>query len=630
MLWYFSARRESIDVLNVVLSTNTGVPVKLPSISQAAADARNTFGRFPFAIIDAFVGTICALILIDHTGPPEPTVLMQIIFGAALGFPLLAGLAIVSEKWKWGTLISLGVQLVGVVLVGLYSTTVPPDLNGAPAIHILQLLMLITGTVLFVFSAPYFKHESELGYWNYCKTLCLRILTGGLYAVVMWTGLAIALAALNNLFGVDIPSKRYAELWVLINGIFTTWFILAGVPQHLESLDSITDYPKGLKIFSQFILFPLVLVYLVILYAYLGKILLAWDWPQGWVSRLILGFIATGFTSLVLLHPISDRIENIWIKTVARWFYVIIIPLTVMLFLAVWQRVSEYGFTEGRYLGIATVVWLCVITPYFLFSKKKKILFLTTSLCAAVFVVSFGPWGMFAVSEKSQVNRLKELLLENHILVDGRVQPMHDSLHFATAQQISSIIGYLSEIHGLDAIQPWFAETLKRDSIGGTDAYKDPAHVAKLMGVQYVRTWRQSAGGKMILTADREGAMVIDGYERLLSKRHVFSGMTKREFSGEGIAVLTGTDLSTMTVTISRDMKTGDALRIDLKPLTDKLIAEYGEASTDRIPPEKMAIVVANQTTMVKVFFSTMEIQRHGGTSEVMSYDADIAYTYRD
>ena len=281
--------------------------MKLPSIAQAVSGARRTFVRFPLVVLDAIVGTACALKLIDYEGPPGPSFLFQVMFAAILGFPFLTGIAIVCEKWKRSTSMSLGLQMGGVVLVGLYSLTVPQELTGAPNIHVLRLLMLTSGLVLFAFVAPYLRHESELGYWNYCKTLVLRVLTAYLYTVVLWTGLAIALAALDNLFGIDVPGKRYGELWVFINGVFTTWFFLEGVPEDLASLDSVAAYPKGLKIFSQYILLPLVLVYLFILYAYLVKILLAWDWPQGWVSKLILGFIGTGLASILLLHPIRER-----------------------------------------------------------------------------------------------------------------------------------------------------------------------------------------------------------------------------------------------------------------------------------------------------------------------------------
>ena len=222
--------------------------MKLPSISQAVADARRTFVRFPFVVLDAIVGTGCALILIDYEGPPGPTFLFQIVFAAVFGFALLTGLAITAEKRKWSTSVSLGAQLAGVVLAAVYSLSVPQEMTGAPNIHIIRLVMLTAGWVLFAFAVPFLRHENELGYWNFCKTLVMRVLTAYLYTVVLWAGLAIALAALDNLFGVNIPGKRYGELWVLINGVFTTWFFLAGVPEDLESLDAMTDYPKGLKI----------------------------------------------------------------------------------------------------------------------------------------------------------------------------------------------------------------------------------------------------------------------------------------------------------------------------------------------------------------------------------------------
>jgi hypothetical protein len=603
------------------------MPVKLPSITQAVADARDTYLRFPFLILDAIIGTMCALILIDYAGPSGPTVLMRIVFGAVLAFPLLGGLAIVSEKMKWGRAISLGLQCAGVALAGLYSLTVPLDIEGAPHIHVLRLAMLTAGMVLFVFSAPYVRHENELGYWNYCKTLCLRAITAGLYAVVLYGGLAIALAALDVLFGVHIPGKRYAELWLFINGIFTTWFFLAGIPKELDSLDRVTDYPKGLQIFSQYILFPLVLVYLVILYAYLGKILLAWDWPKGWVSGLTLGFVATGFASLLLLHPIRDRIENRWINTASRWFYVVIIPLTVMLFLAIWRRVSEYGITEGRYLGLATVVWLCVVTAYFIFSRKKKILFIAASLCVEVFVVSIGPWGMFAVSENSQAAHLKNLLIENKILVGGRVQSAHAAVPFETTKQISSIVGYLRDVHGFDAIQPWFGESLKEDSAGKENAYKRPELVTKLMGIEYVNQWATPPGEITVLSADREGAMDIGGYERLLRGRSVGTMSANGTPPDQGIAFRFWGEPCMMTVALSPDGNAADSLQIDLKPLVDALIAEYGGATKDNIPPEKMAIAAANRTARVKVFFSSIRIKRRNGKPEMESFDAEIAYT---
>ncbi|MBP6673183.1 MAG: DUF4153 domain-containing protein, partial [Bacteroidetes bacterium] len=317
------------------------------------------------------------LLLIEFNETPGPSVLIPIIFGAVLGLPLLTGLALTAERWTLGRTVSLGLQIMGVILIGFYTTTVPQDLSGVPAIHTLRLLMLMTGAVLFGLTLPFLKAWSESAFWNFCRVFFLRIITTGVFAVVLWAGLAIALAALNKLFGVEFQERLYGELWVFINGVFSVWFFLAGIPPGSDGPDEPTEYPKGLQIFAQYILVPLVFTYFIILYIYLGKIILAWTWPEGWVSRLILGFIATGIAAMMLVHPIKERTENSWLRSASRWFYGVIIPLAVMLTLAVWQRISEYGITEGRYLGLAVVVWIILFVSYFLFSTKKNILFIT-------------------------------------------------------------------------------------------------------------------------------------------------------------------------------------------------------------------------------------------------------------
>jgi hypothetical protein len=54
-----------------------------------------------------------------------------------------------------------------------------------------------------------------------------------------------------------------------------------------------------------------------------------------------------------------------WITRAITWFHAVLVPLIVMLFLAFWRRVSEYGITESRYLGLALVAWLGILVLYY-------------------------------------------------------------------------------------------------------------------------------------------------------------------------------------------------------------------------------------------------------------------------
>jgi hypothetical protein len=598
------------------------VNMKLPSVQKILQDAIRTFLRFPFVLTNAALGTITAVILIDYEGPPQATVLFNILLATILGIPLLTGFALLAEKKKWGRRMAIGLQIVGILLLVGYGCSVPSDLVEAPAIHILRMLMIAVALHLFVAFAPFSGPGEINGFWQYNKILLLRLIITVVYTVVLYAGLALALAALDNLFGMNVPGKRYAELWFIILGVFNTWSFLAGMPENLEQLEGSTGYPKGIKIFAQYILFPLVLIYLVILYAYMAKILIAWDWPQGWVSRLILGFATTGIFSLLLLYPIREQAENIWIKKASRWLYVLMIPLVIMLLLALWRRISEYGITENRYIAIVLGFWLGIIAVYFILSRTKSIKTIPVSLCILALFISFGPWSAFSVSEKSQVDRLQDFLTKNNILVDSRVQEAPATVPQDDVLQISSIIAYLHNIHGYDRIQPWFRKSLKEDSLGIRLKLKEPALVTKMMGIEYVNVWYGAAGDDIFFRSNQAGLIDVQGYDRMIRGQYLNIDQDNKVFTDQEFRYQVNSKLDTITF-----IGTGsDSLHIDLQPRFNKLLADYGNVNVTNIPPEKMMVKAENQNLRIKIYFRLIKLHREENLVKPMEYGADILY----
>jgi len=600
--------------------------MKLPSIQQVLQGSWRTFLRFPFVIVNAVIGTVTVVILIDHEGPPQATVLFNVMMATILGIPLLLALALIAEKGKWSRLYAFGTQVIGVVLLVAYACTIPTDLLAAPAIYILRQLLLAVALHLLVAFAPYLGAGEYNGFWHYNKTLFLRLVNAVIFAIVLYAGLSLALAALDNLFGMNVPIKRYGELWIIINGIFTTWFFLAGVPQDWAGLEGSSDYPRGIKIFAQYILLPLVLVYLVILYAYLAKIVVTWNWPQGWVSKLILGFAATGIFSLLLLYPIRERAENIWIKRSSAWFYIVMIPLIFMLFPAVWRRISEYGITEGRYIAVTLSIWLTGIVLYFILSKIKSIKMIPVSLCILAFIVSFGPWGTFAVSENSQVNRLKILLTKNSILVADRVQKAPAPVNGEDVKQISSILAYLHSIHGYEGIQPWFTESLKIDSIGRQSEYITPSLVAKKLGIEYLDIWYSPEGNEIHFGVDQRQFIAIQGYDHMIRIWHSETDQKNENPIGMGISYRLSSSLDTLTFLRRMDGKPADSLLIDFRPLLDKLLQEYNNTNINNIPAESMLLSQVSSTMKIKIYVRYLNLHRENKVVKIVSYGADILF----
>jgi hypothetical protein len=597
--------------------------MKLPSIRQVYLEARRAARRFPFVLFSAFALVITALILIETE--LKQSVGFPILFSAMLGIPLLAALALCAEKRKLSPGLWMSAQLLGTLLLVAYGFSVPTSFSHAQADFFIRFGLLATGLVLLLMILPYLKKGEMNGFWQYNKMLIFRLFITAIFAVVLFAGLAIALTALDKLFGVSIPGKRYLELWALVAGLFGPWFFLAGVPEDLDGLDGIEEYPKGLKIFAQYILLSLVIVYLLILYAYLLKILIQWNWPKGWVSSLILGFSAVSILSLLLMHPIRDRSENAWIRAAGKWLYIVLIPLIVVLFLAVTERIGDYGITESRYVGVAFGVWLSAQVIYFLFSKSRSIKFTVASLCLLAFLISFGPWGMLGVSQRSQVERLSRLLTKNGILVNGVVHKEHGKVSQADSQEISSIVSYLNGIHGYKAIQPWFADKLEEDTQPGHALNITPPGVLDKMGVAYI-DYRRSAGGPAFSFFETKEAVNISGYDRLL-RQQIVNG--ECHFDGEGISYTVSKDLGSLNIRIGSPQAGFGAVQVNLAVFADRMLRDYGNADFNvarNMKSESMAIAAEQNGQKAKVFFRTFSGTLRGGKAVITSFTADIAY----
>jgi hypothetical protein len=434
---------------------------KLPSIGNLLSESLNTFKRFPLALLSAITATGIAIYLVhcDYQKLQNITNLWKVVMCCALGLNLFLSTELFSESKNQTSIKRWLLQLFALILIVCYYF-IFPDIKDFGIEDTARFALFVIGLHLLVSFSPFINAGHINGFWQFNKSLFIRFLTASLYTSVLYMGLALALLAIEKLFKVEIKWTYYSDLWWFLAGVFNTWFFLAGVPKQTQTLDTISDYPKGLKIFTQFVLLPLITVYLFILYAYGAKIAIAMELPRGWVSYLVIGFSIVGILSLLLIWPIREHEGNSWIKIVDRWFYRALYPLIILLGLAIFKRVSQYGITENRYFILILALWLGIIATYFLVSKTKNIKVIPISLCLIAFLSSFGPWGAFSISESSQINRLEKLLTQEKLLINGKIKKASPELKGANAQKITALINYLGSVHGFKNIQPWFTQNL--------------------------------------------------------------------------------------------------------------------------------------------------------------------------
>lgn len=426
--------------------------MKLPSLQHLYNGLILVIKRFPIQFLFIIIATICWAYYININKYDNDSIaqiqlinfLIKAIFISNLGLTLTLALDLLAEKKQFKPQKKWLIRIFAVLFCILLFFLLNPEDNFSDQ---LRIALLAFAFHLFVAFSPFMDQGHINGFWQFNKVLFLRFLTAALYSAALYGGLAIALVAIDGLFNVDIRWQTYLTVFAIIAAGFSPIFFLAGVPQSFAELDEDSAYPKGLKIFTQFVLIPLMTIYLAILLFYEIKIILIWSLPKGLVSSLIIGYAVFGILSLLLIYPMKDKEGNSWIKLFSRFFYIMLVPLIVLLLLAVWKRVGPYGITESRYILVIIALWLTGITSYFLLSKRDNIKVIPISLALITILAVYGPQSATGLSRYSQLSRLKKIF-NSKSPQDLAEKPM--------------IIRYLVSRHGLSALQDFTKKDLKQ------------------------------------------------------------------------------------------------------------------------------------------------------------------------
>ena len=445
---------------------------KFPSLQNVLHATQKTILRFPLETITTICGTLFAILLIEDEYRDSEYLLVKAIMSCSLCLVLFLSISLFFLASKKNTLFRLLTSLTLGSLAIAFVFSFNKDITEVEIQQFLVLNIALHLLVSFAGFLPRTYNQDE--FWEFNKQLFLRILTSGLYSGVLYLGLAIAITSVEKLFNVEIADKIYGYLFFIIIGIFNTIFFLNGVPDSNNAEVPLKlSYPNGLKNFTQYVLMPLISLYLVILICYETKILITLSLPIGWVSYLVLVFAVFGILSFLLIHPIATEKGNLWMRTFNRWFYYLLVPLLGLLFWAISYRIQLYGFTHERYYVLLLSIWLSIVVAYFLIQKQPKIKFIPISLCLVALFSIAGPQSADSISKNSQLSRFETYMQKSE----------KGKLTFEQEQDLSSIVDFLEKNYGIKILLPYTDHKL--DILLNKDKDPDSSQIMKALGFHY-------------------------------------------------------------------------------------------------------------------------------------------------
>ncbi|MFY0605690.1 MAG: DUF4153 domain-containing protein [Cyclobacteriaceae bacterium] len=609
--------------------------MKLPSLEFLIKEGARSFRKFPLTIVSAMLAVFIAIYMVEVDADVVSLTLVNVLLCGYLGVPLFISIKIFSntQEHSASKLWLYRLMGIGVLLLVYFSLPAAEDSLNASISYIRYAIFATAAHLLVSFSA-FINDKSVDDFWRFNQSLFLRFFLSALYSAVLFLGLVLALFAVDSLFDLSINGKRYFQIFIFIAGIFNTWFFVAGIPERTVWENS-TDAPTGLKTMLLYVLMPLITLYFLILYSYSAKVVFLWDWPKGIMTYMIIAMAVVGILTVLLAYPFAKRSSPL--SFLVKWYYVVLLPLLVMLFLAIGIRIEDYGITINRYITVLLAIWLLLISLYFTF-RGSNIKVVPMTLFVIILLTSFGPWGIFRISEMSQVGRL-EAILTNAEILQGQVvnEPiwdktdtsrlvlkqdklnkgiLSDSLH----NEVKSILDYLEDYHGFEEIDIWYTQN-PRD-IAAKHNVSEASVYMKMLGLDYWRiTKNGNRNGYLSFSAatNENELQYIEGYDYSIKiyEAHSVKGRantTPKELI-PGIFLFCGS----MSLELSDSLS--NILMIDLNERFVSLRAEHVKNSYT-LPDEKMSILIEEDWINGK-----LQLYNMSGVDSLTSYRGNLLFS---
>lgn len=444
-------------------------------ISTSLGKVLRAATRFPIMTLSALLALVFIVIYYHfHTNFDVPRRhWVYLAYECIVGISMFFAFALFCEKYKVDTGKRVGLWLMGFCILGLHFLALPDWAINVDATYFLRFFTFGVVCTLLVSFVLFYKEDDKIAFWQFNQYLVIQFFVATAFSLTLFVGLAASLYAVEQLFEFHIPEAYYVDLLAFFGIVVNTLFFSASIPKDFNWFREPQSFRQPLRLFIQYVLLPLLLIYYIILIAYFGKIVLAGVMPDGWVALPILIFSTLGVLTYFLAYPLSYEKEHTSIRFYVKYFFYFLLPLVTLLFVALITRVFTYSVTEYRYLGLLFGVWFLILTLYTIIYKKTSLVLFPVSLFLLLFLGSVGPWGMYQMSASGQFRRLCKILESENVIENKvvSVEKLQEKITDSIATEIGSINKFLFYREQIDLIYPILNETHKKqiDSIKMSD-----------------------------------------------------------------------------------------------------------------------------------------------------------------
>ena len=307
--------------------------------------------------------------------------------------PMLFIFVYLSRPYSWYRF-SWIVPLVALAIIGMTNDSAEfyltsPKFWGANFIALLVLL-----------GFPFEKNNQGFTYRNFTNLFHIGLATAvwllvfGLVAAILFT--------ITTLFNVEFSNSFYNHFYTSL-GIFTQPLFFLVFQQRQAKSEMTLN--RIFEILVNFVLAPALMIFTVLLYAYVVQIIFEGVLPKGMLANITLPYLLGGL-GVYALRSICAKAR--WETFFKFYPYLAIVPI-VLLWLAIDRRISAYAWTEQRIYLVALATAITIAYAILTVPKIRQYRLISAVVMVAIFSMT---WVVKPkeIAYQSQTERFEQLL----------------------------------------------------------------------------------------------------------------------------------------------------------------------------------------------------------------------------
>lgn len=370
--------------------------------------------------------------------------------------PMLFIFIYLSRPYSWYRF-SWIVPLVALAIIGMTNDSAEfyltsPKFWGANFIALLVLL-----------GFPFEKNNQGFTYRNFTNLFHLGLATAvwllvfGLVAAILFT--------ITTLFNVEFSDSFYSHFYTSL-GIFTQPLFFLVFQQRQAKSEMTLN--RIFEILVNFVLAPALMIFTVLLYAYVVQIIFEGVLPKGMLANITLPYLLGGL-GVYALRSICAKAR--WETFFKFYPYLAIVPI-VLLWLAIDRRISAYAWTEQRIYLVALATAITIAYAILTVPKIRQYRLISAVVMVAIFSMT---WVVKPkeIAYQSQTERFEQLLTKLNLSdSSGKIRDDVDFIERLENMPKSD----LKDWKELDSVSDYLLYSIELDS-SVEDAYQERGEV---------------------------------------------------------------------------------------------------------------------------------------------------------